>query len=124
MKKIILLISFIFCFSYASGEVFYCSEEINVGFRIKTNEKMQFHEKKFKIKIDFKKPMVQSIDLRLGSYDGVHCRTSQNTMYCHSNLGFAFSFNRGSYKFIYAKTFLMNDTPDTNSISWGTCENF
>lgn len=127
MYKSIYLILFMFCFSYANAEVYYCSEKTNGGFTISGKTGIvRFPLGRFKINMDIYQPSVDSKDLYFPK-DFTICtypNAPSNTFYCFSNLGTAFSFDTKSKKFIYAKVSLFDNHEDSNNISWGTCESF
>ena len=115
-------------YSYAYGEVYYCSENTNVGFRIKdNNNKMSFRPKRFKIKVDLQKPMIESKEILMQSFNAPICRYDslfKTTIYCSSNIGLNIALDTTSNVFILARIFLIPNQNDTNNISWGTCEIF
>ena len=55
MKKLIILITFMISFSYANGEVYFCSEKKRVGFNKDENITKNYLEERFKVKIDISK---------------------------------------------------------------------
>ena len=125
MKKLIILITFMIFYSYANGEVYYCSEKLSVGFGIKENEQMSFTLDRFKLKLDLQKPMIESSEIKINRGDGM-CKYGVygKTIYCISSIGSAIAFDTVSNKFVLAIIFLKPDLKDTNNIAWGTCEKF
>jgi len=124
MKKLIILITFMIFYSYANGEVYYCSEKKTVGFKIGENETMNFHEKRFKVKIDMSKPSIESAELYFRDYHYCNLDKVISTFYCLNDVGWIFTFNTINKHFIRGSAFLEVNQQDNNVIAWGTCETF
>ena len=130
MYKFLLFILFLFCFSYANADVYYCTVRLNSGIDVKNNkDAIGFKNWRFKVNIDTSKPSVEGEDIYFHPMYSPICKFSKspldrNTMYCTTNAGPTFVFNVKTKQFIYAQLYLSDNQEDTNVLAWGNCEKF
>ena len=129
MKKLLVLLFSIIILpiSVYASDVYYCSDDGLVGFDVEDNFKQTaFNERKFKIKIDFENKDIFSEKLYFNLNWDKKCwyYDSQGTLYCMSNNGRAFSFNKTSSKYVYSNLWNIASQEDDIWIGHGACEKF
>ena len=132
MKRVIavLLCCFIPICTFASDDVYYCTEESSVGFFPSDDyEQSNVTVGRFAAKIDFQTPNVTSekIYLMSDSENGETQCTNDvytNTVYCINDFGTAIAINQKTLKFHLASIFLSSKPSDTIKVTHGKCEKF
>ena len=122
---IIILFALLPLNAFASGEVYYCTDETAIGFEPSENYSQKlYHGERFTAKIDFDEPSVIAEKIFLDFDQECFYGYGRETVYCISGFGRAFAIHRDTLKYHSASVFLVEKTTDTIAISHGSCEKF
>jgi hypothetical protein len=126
MKKLLVLLFSIFLHSsvYAS-DVYYCSDDNHIGYKVKENFAVKnFTTKKFKIKIDFKNLDVESDKIFMTILKECVFNTYTNSLMCISKYGTTFAINKDTLRFARSEMYTQKIPNDDYTLAYGTCEKF
>ena len=128
MKKLLILLFslLILPISINASDVYYCSEDSQIGFDVSDNyKKVDWNPKIFKILIDFENKNIISNDVGFRESTNKKCLSYRNeTLYCLTNSGQVFSFNHKKLRFFRSTINLLDDFDDDPILAHGTCEKF
>jgi hypothetical protein len=123
MKKILILLFSIFTLSSNAAEVYYCSDDSQIGFKTTKNYQIgTFPNEKFKIKIDFKNKNINSKEIFFTKLAITKCMTYSDNLYCINDYGVSFSFNKKTSRFM--RSSMINSSDDDVTLAHGLCEKF
>ena len=129
MKKLLALLFSILIlpFSVYASDVYYCSDNNNIGFDLAKNFKVtDFKYRKFKILIDFEKKNVISETIFMYKDSVTECifDNYSKTLYCIGEYGTAFSINKNTLNFARGEIYIEENKDDDYTLAYGTCEKF
>ena len=127
MKKLLILLFSILILplSVNASDVYYCSDDDHIGYRVIENfEVKSFPDRKFKIKIDFKNLDVESDKIFMTILKECVFNTYTNSLMCISKYGTTFAINKDTLRFARSEMYTQKIPNDDYTLAYGTCEKF